>query len=75
MIPTLVVDDDYRVAGIHAASVERVPGFHCVGEAHTAAEARHAPPIGVLDATLSPHRGHWRVDRARQEHGTDEDDG
>ena len=42
MIPTLVIDNDYRVARIHAAGVEQVPGFHCVGEAHSAAEARIA---------------------------------
>jgi len=38
-ITVLVVDDDYRVAAIHVAFVERVPGFRVVGEAHTAAEA------------------------------------
>jgi response regulator of citrate/malate metabolism len=38
-ITVLVVDDDYRVAAVHIAFVERVPGFHVVGEAHTAAEA------------------------------------
>ena len=27
MIGTLVVDDDYRVAAIHAGYVQRVPGF------------------------------------------------
>jgi response regulator of citrate/malate metabolism len=42
MIRTLVVDDDYRVAKIHAANIDRVPGFMCVGEAHTAVEARQA---------------------------------
>jgi response regulator of citrate/malate metabolism len=35
----LVVDDDYRVAGIHAALVERVPGYEVVGKAHTAEQA------------------------------------
>ena len=57
MIRTLVVDDDYRVARIHAASVDRVPGFTCVGEAHTAAEARQAvvdfaPDLLLLDFYL-----------------------
>ena len=37
MISTLVVDDDYRVAGIHAAYVSRVEGFAVTGQAHTAA--------------------------------------
>jgi response regulator of citrate/malate metabolism len=62
MIPTLVVDDDYRVASIHAASVERVPGFHCVGEAHTAGEARTAihdlkPELLLLDLHLPDEDG------------------
>jgi response regulator of citrate/malate metabolism len=62
MIPTLVVDDDYRVAGIHAASVDRVPGFRCVGEAHTAAEARQAiqdlePELLLLDLHLPDEDG------------------
>ncbi|MFC0438283.1 response regulator [Kutzneria buriramensis] len=57
MIRTLVVDDDYRVARIHAASVERIPGFTCVGEAHTVAEARRAveetgPDLLLLDFYL-----------------------
>lgn len=50
MIRTLVVDDDFRVARIHAASVDRVPGFECVGEAHTAAQALEA--VTVLDPDL-----------------------
>ncbi|QUQ64016.1 response regulator [Kutzneria sp. CA-103260] len=57
MIRTLVVDDDYRVARIHAASVERVPGFACVGEAHSVVEARQAvldsaPDLLLLDFYL-----------------------
>jgi response regulator of citrate/malate metabolism len=57
MIRTLVVDDDYRVARIHAVSVDRVPGFVCVGEAHTVAEARQAvadttPDLLLLDFYL-----------------------
>lgn len=35
----LVVDDDYHVAGIHAAFVERVPGYVVLGQAHTAQDA------------------------------------
>ena len=38
-IRTLVVDDDYRVAAVHAAYVAKVDGFQVVGQAHTAAEA------------------------------------
>lgn len=50
MIRTLVVDDDYRVARIHATSVDRVPGFACVGEAHTAAQALES--VAALDPDL-----------------------
>jgi response regulator of citrate/malate metabolism len=44
----LVVDDDFRVAGIHAAYVARTEGFVVVGQAHTAGEARD------LSASLQP---------------------
>ncbi|MFD9740582.1 response regulator [Umezawaea sp. NPDC059074] len=62
MIRTLVVDDDFRVARIHAASIARVPGFTCVGEAHTAAEARRAvaelnPELLLLDIYLPDDDG------------------
>ena len=40
MIRVLVVDDDYRVADLHAQMVSRVSGFEVVGVAHSAAEAR-----------------------------------
>ncbi len=52
MIRVLVVDDDYRVARLHAAQVARVPGYECVGEAHTAAEARAAVASKRLDLLL-----------------------
>jgi response regulator of citrate/malate metabolism len=52
VLDVLVVDDDYRVAAIHAAFVERVPGYRVVGEAHSAQEAlasaRDAKPHMVL---------------------------
>jgi response regulator of citrate/malate metabolism len=62
VIRTLVVDDDYRVAHLHAASVERVPGFACVGEAHSAAEARESitrlkPDLLLLDLYLPDEGG------------------
>jgi response regulator of citrate/malate metabolism len=62
VIRTLVVDDDYRVAHIHGASVERVDGFTCVGEAHSAAEARSAiaeldPDLLLLDVYLPDEDG------------------
>ena len=62
MISVLVVDDDFRVARLHGACVERVPGFTCVGEAHSAAEARQAigelhPDLLLLDVYLPDEDG------------------
>ncbi|MFF2030537.1 response regulator [Arthrobacter sp. NPDC058192] len=58
----LVVDDDYRVARLHAAQVARVPGYECVGESHTVAEARAAiaserPDLLLLDVYLPDEDG------------------
>ena len=39
MIRTLIVDDDFRVAELHRAYVEKVAGFNVVGVAGTGAEA------------------------------------
>jgi response regulator of citrate/malate metabolism len=62
MIRVLVVDDDYRVAQLHARMVERVPGFASVGEAHTAAEAQdlvaaRRPDLLLLDMYLPDRSG------------------
>jgi response regulator of citrate/malate metabolism len=62
VIRTLVVDDDYRVARIHATSVARVEGFTCVGEAHSAAEAveqveQLQPDLVLLDLYLPDEDG------------------
>ena len=62
MIKTLVVDDDFRVAGIHAARVARVEGFECVGEVYSAAAARDAiarlsPDLILLDVHLPDEDG------------------
>jgi response regulator of citrate/malate metabolism len=56
-IRTLVVDDDYRVAAVHAAYVAKVDGFEVVGQAHTAAEAEQAvaelaPDLVLMDVYL-----------------------
>ena len=57
MIRTLVVDDDYRVADLHCAYVERVAGFAVAGRAQTGAEAiaqvdRLRPDLMLLDFYL-----------------------
>jgi response regulator of citrate/malate metabolism len=62
MIETLVVDDDFRVARVHAAAVDRVPGFTCVGVAHNASEARQViaerrPQFMLLDIYLPDEDG------------------
>ena len=62
MIRTLVVDDDFRVAHIHAAHVQRVSGFVCVGQAHNAAQARalieqETPDLLILDIYLPDQDG------------------
>lgn len=56
-LQVLVVDDDYRVASVHVAFVEGVPGFQVVGQAHTAADALELaqtlhPDLVLLDIYL-----------------------
>jgi signal transduction histidine kinase len=41
LIRTLIVDDDFRVAGAHAGFVEEVFGFTAVGTAHTRPRRGH----------------------------------
>ncbi|MEV6617640.1 response regulator [Streptomyces sp. NPDC051051] len=56
MIEVLVVDDDTRVARVNAAYVEKVPGFHVAGVAHSAAEAlRQVAQLPRLDLILLDH--------------------
>jgi response regulator of citrate/malate metabolism len=62
VIRTLIVDDDFRVAGVHAGFVKAVPGFAVVGTAYTAAEARArvrelAPDLVLLDVYLPDEPG------------------
>lgn len=62
MIGVLVVDDDFRVARLHAAVVDAVPGFRVVDVAHTAADAltsaeRLSPDLVLLDEYLPDERG------------------
>ena len=62
MIRTLVVEDDFRVAEVHAAFVERVPGFTVVGTAHAAGDAISLteelhPDLILLDMYLPDRPG------------------
>lgn len=62
LIRTLVVDDDFRVARIHASYVSKVDGFTVVGQARSAAEARTAitelrPDLVLLDLYLPDGHG------------------
>lgn len=61
MIRVLVVDDDFRVAGLHASYVTAA-GMEVVGVAHTAAEAvaaarRLRPDLVLLDQYLPDRLG------------------
>lgn len=68
MIRVLVVDDDFRVAGLHASYVDSLPDFTVVGRAHTAADALRAaeelaPHLVVLDEYLPDGSGSALVGR------------
>ena len=60
-IRTLIVDDDFQVASIHAGYVERIERFDVAGVAHTAAAAAAAvqdlsPDLILLDLYLPDER-------------------
>jgi response regulator of citrate/malate metabolism len=62
MIRTLVIDDDFRVARIHASYVGRVSGFTVVGQAHNVHDAVRAvadlrPDLVLLDLYLPDGHG------------------
>lgn len=62
MIRTLVVDDDFRVAGIHSAYVEGVDGFEVIGQAYSGratldAVAGSKPELLLLDLYLPDVHG------------------
>jgi response regulator of citrate/malate metabolism len=61
-IRTLIVDDDFQVASIHADYVDRVDNFTVAGVAHTAAAAAEAvqqlhPDLILLDLYLPDEGG------------------
>lgn len=58
----LVVDDDFRVAALHAEAVDAVPGLRVVARAGDAASAlaaaaEHAPALVLLDRHLPDRDG------------------
>ncbi|MEZ0578490.1 response regulator [Nocardioides sp. MH1] len=72
MIRVLVVDDDFMVARIHAAFVERTDGFEVAGTARTGAEALELvaaldPDIVLLDVHLPDLSGLAVLERLRAE--------
>jgi response regulator of citrate/malate metabolism len=72
MISTVVVDDDFMVAKIHAAFVERTPGFKVVRVVHTGADALRAvhqlhPDLVLLDIYLPDRSGVEVLERLRAE--------
>jgi len=72
MIRTLVVDDDFRVAELHCAYVERVPGFEVVGQAHSGAAAladvdQMRPDLILLDIYLPDISGLEVLVRLRED--------
>ena len=72
MIRTLVVDDDYRVADLHCAYVERVAGFEVAGKVHTGAAAVNSvdqlrPDLVLLDIYLPDMSGLEVLQQLREE--------
>lgn len=74
MISTLVVDDEPRIAGIHAAYVQKVPGFSVLALAHSAAEAFELvetaePDLMLLDLYLPDEHGLHLLQRIHEARG------
>jgi len=72
VIRTLVVDDDYRVAELHCAYVERVKGFEVAGRAHSGGAALEMvdqlrPDLVLLDHYLPDISGLEVLQRLRDD--------
>jgi len=72
LIRTLVVDDDFRVAELHAAYVRRVTGFGVAGIAHSGTEALEQvdflrPDLVLLDFYLPDFSGLEVLQRLRDD--------
>jgi response regulator of citrate/malate metabolism len=66
-LSVLVVEDDFRVADMHAAIVDALPGFTVAGTANTLAAARKSGPVdlALVDVYLPDGSG---VDLVRELH-------
>ncbi|BDU00841.1 response regulator [Nocardia sputorum] len=51
-LTVLVVDDDFRVANLHAGIVQAIPGFTVAGTANTLAAARELVAAAPIDLAL-----------------------
>ncbi|MGH8961556.1 MAG: response regulator [Jatrophihabitantaceae bacterium] len=73
-ITVLVVDDDFRVAKLHAEFVDRIEGFTVVGTAHTGSAAVETartqhPDLVLLDLYLPDEDGLSVLSRLREGDG------
>jgi response regulator of citrate/malate metabolism len=66
-LSVLIVEDDFRVADMHAAIVDALPGFTVAGTANTLAAARKSGPVdlALVDVYLPDGSG---VDLVRELH-------
>lgn len=66
-LSVLIVEDDFRVADMHAAIVDALPGFTVAGTANTLAAARRSGPVdlALVDVYLPDGSG---IDLVRELH-------